>query len=186
MPNAFTIASWVMPHWTDPRDRIIATTVGLVHAGDLGKASGVFGKGGTVGDGPSQAAAAYAAWRSGGWEAFPERTSGAAALYWPIAAAAVAEQTVQKGAGAAADKVGAAGDAASSVASSVSDIATVANWITTPNASVRIVKVVIGAGLIAIGSLMLSLSVIGTPFTNLLNRKGDEVATYGQVAGKGF
>lgn len=181
--NALTIADWVIPLWSDTRDRVIAVTIGLARGGDTDRAGGVFGQGGPAGDGPGQAAAAYQVWRSKGWDGFPERGSGAAALYWPVAAAAVAERAVQGPVSAVVNAPGQVVQSAQDTANALGglvgqaqDAFAVAHWLTTPNAWVRIAKVGIGIGLVFIGTLMITFNRTDTPFTKGLEKVDDMLA----------
>jgi hypothetical protein len=182
-PNPLTLADWAWPFWTTTRDRTIAVTIGMVNAGHLDDGHGVFGQGGPPGEGPGQAAAAFAAWQARGWQAFPERNTGQAALFWPVAAAAVAERSVQKPAAAAVTVGGAVAGSVSDVPGAISgavdkltDGLAAVKWLTTPNAWVRITKVGIGIGLVFIGAGLISIKAVGTPFTNLIGKADDAVA----------
>lgn len=192
MPTALDVADWVIPRWSGTRDRVIAVSLGIGGARAFNDPIGIWGVGGKPGDGPSQADAALAVWAANGWTPFPARKNGSAALFWPIAAAAVAERAVQQPAAAAAT-------AAATSASAVSDVPdaikgafdkltnglAIVTWLTTPNAWVRITKVVAGIGLVFIGSGMISLSTISAPFMNLLGKADDTAAAQaGLVSGR--
>jgi len=181
--NALTIADWVIPNWQNTRDRVIAVTIGLARGGDPNRAGGVFGQGGPAGDGAGQAAAAYAVWRDRGWDAFPERSKGAAALYWPVAAAAVAERAVQQPVSAVVNAPGVVAQTASDVTRAIdgvvgqaADALAVAHWLTTPNAWVRITKVAAGIGLVFIGALMITFNRVDTPFNKGLQKVDEMLA----------
>lgn len=184
--NALTLADWVIPQWSDSRDRVTAVTIGLARGGDTNRPGGAFGQGGPAGDGPGQAAAARAVWAQRGWAAFPERSSGAAALYWPVAAAAVAERAVQTVASAPATVAQTAATVEQSAAGLVgaaADTFAIAHWLTTPNAWIRITKVIAGVGLVFIGAAMISFNSIGTPFTRLIGRADEAVARQSVLSG---
>ena len=169
--SAFDVARWVIPYWRGVTDETIAVTVGMARGADVNAAGGVFGQGGPAGDGKGQAAAAYAVFQEKGWKAFPERSSGQAALRWPQAAAAVAAAHATDTAGdVASDVGGAAGGAVSTATDTATGIGELAGesvalmrFLTDPNTVIRGVKILIGGALLIVGAVMIQTGKVTLP-----------------------
>jgi hypothetical protein len=179
--SALDLADWVIPQWEGTLDRVRAVMVGLAEGANVNGPRGAFGVGGPPGDGPGQARTLRELQGQQGWTAVPAFGTGRAALFYPIAAAAVAERAVQQPVTQAAAAVGGAvagpAETAAKLAGGFGETFAVVHWLTMPDTWIRGVKIVAGLGLIIVGSGMLAFKTGTQPFSRLL-RGGGERAGY--------
>lgn len=137
------ISSWAHDGgWADVTDRITATAVALAEGADPAQPNGLWGVGGPADDGLGQARHAFAAWQSQGWGAFPAHRSGRWRLYLPIATAAVPVETII--------------DQGSSVVDRLNPLPTLGRTLEIVAAPERLVKIIVGLGMIMVGAFMLT------------------------------
>lgn len=156
--------------WTSLQDRTTAIAVGVANGADVAKPGGIWGTGGGS-DGPSQAQAAYAAYKAGGWNAFPAYRSGRYRLFIPIAAEAAAVAAVQTGS--------VVPDIVSSpiedTVAAFGGLASLGTYLISPAIWERAAKVVLGGALIAIGIMLWTKQNAVDPLVSKLTELDDMI-----------
>jgi hypothetical protein len=141
----------------------VAVAVGLAQGADPNAAGGVWGLSDAPADPVGQARQALQVKASGGWSAFPSYRSGGYLLYMPLATTAVSVVSVSTvtssvatatGTGVAAG-VDAVTEPVQTAGSTVERAGMLATFLLQPAGWERIAKVVLGLGLIFIGSATL-------------------------------
>lgn len=84
------VARWALRAGFRTPNSQTAIAVSLAQGADPVAPAGAWGIGGPVGDGQAQASAAFAQWKTQGWDEFPAWSSGAWRLYLPTATTAQA------------------------------------------------------------------------------------------------
>jgi len=168
---AEAIGSWAWVSGWRGTDLAVSIAVAMATGGDPARAGGLYGIGGG-GDGPSQANAAYAKWKTNGWTDFPTHQSRGYLLFMPqatVAAGIVSSvgpptQTAVEAGQAAAGAVSSAVDNVSGVVDNATSIVeeplAVLRFLTLPQTWQRIAKIGGGFILVAVGTFLLTQSTI--------------------------
>jgi hypothetical protein len=173
-----SIAGWVLDAgFTGISDPNVATAIALSFGRDPARPGGLWNVGGPTNDGPAQAKVAYGVFKDKGWGAF-NYNKAAAALYLPVAQASViAAQGLRKSEGTpAGDVANTAVSAATGLQGTLQPFIEIGTWLTTPGGWERIVKMVVGVGLIFIGWGLLAVKYGGLPVLRAVGIADEKVA----------
>jgi len=153
--GAVQVATWVIRGGFTGLERTGATAVGIATGADPDAPGGVFGVGGTPGDGLAQAKAAHDATTAGGMAALPAYRTGRHIIYLPAAQAALTIAVGQLVADAIPNPVA---DAADTVKQTVSDVTAPLRYVFSTEAQERVGKFIIGTALIIVGAFVFATS----------------------------
>jgi hypothetical protein len=155
------VARWALKAgWRTPNSQV-AIAVSLAQGADPAAPGGAWGVGGPAGDGQGQANAAFAQWKTQGWDEFPAWRTGSWRLYMPMAAAAQAAANADALVDKAGDVAAAPVEAATAPLQAT---AALASYVGTNEFWQRTVKIGLGVALIAIAAVSLAWTTTARPF----------------------
>jgi hypothetical protein len=170
------VARWALKAgWRTPNSQT-AIAVGIAQGADPAKPGGVWGVGGPANDGQGQANAAFAQWKTQGWDEFPAWSSAAWRLYLPTAAAAQAlanaDALLDQGVDVATQP---ARDAAGAVLAPFQGAVDILDYLGTEEFWQRGIKIALGVGLLVIASVSIAWTTTTRPLFQAVGILDDKI-----------